>query len=115
MIIYTFYSPEILRERSNFWSLMVLVLAIVSCICRFAQGALFGRAGERLVGRLRVKALTNILSQRMEFFDRPENDIGRCICYNKIDIGKYSTFRLSYRHIDQNISSGSGSCTAYPY
>ncbi|RKP10042.1 P-loop containing nucleoside triphosphate hydrolase protein [Thamnocephalis sphaerospora] len=65
--------PELLREKANFWALMVLVLANVSCLCRFAQGALFGRAGERLVGRLRVKALTNILRQRMEFFDRPEN------------------------------------------
>ncbi|KAI9596146.1 P-loop containing nucleoside triphosphate hydrolase protein [Syncephalis fuscata] len=65
--------PDTLRQQSNFWALMVLTLANVSCLCRYAQGALFGRAGERLVGRLRVKALHNILHQRMAFFDKPEN------------------------------------------
>ncbi|KAI8053851.1 P-loop containing nucleoside triphosphate hydrolase protein [Syncephalis plumigaleata] len=65
--------PTTLRERADFWALMALTLANVSCICRYAQGALFGRAGERLVGRLRIKALHNILHQRMAFFDKPEN------------------------------------------
>jgi ABC-type multidrug transport system fused ATPase/permease subunit len=74
---YTFTRrPTTLRERADFWALMALTLANVSCICRYAQGALFGRAGERLVGRLRVKALHNILHQCMAFFDKPENSTG---------------------------------------
>ncbi|PGH06464.1 hypothetical protein AJ80_08158 [Polytolypa hystricis UAMH7299] len=65
-----------LRSDANFWSLMFLMLAIVSFFGYCTNGALFGIASERLTLRARSTAFRSMLRQDIAFFDREENSTG---------------------------------------
>uniref|UniRef100_A0A8C3KT07 ABC-type xenobiotic transporter n=1 Tax=Calidris pygmaea TaxID=425635 RepID=A0A8C3KT07_9CHAR len=67
---------KILREKSNLYSLLFLVLGIISFFTFFFQGFTFGKAGEILTMRLRFMAFKAMLRQDMGWFDNPKNSTG---------------------------------------
>ncbi|NWX46594.1 MDR1 protein, partial [Steatornis caripensis] len=76
-IIGIFSEPDdILREKSNLYSVLFLVLGIVSFFTFFFQGFTFGKAGEILTMRLRFMAFKAMLRQDMGWFDNPKNSTG---------------------------------------
>ncbi|XP_032547318.1 ATP-dependent translocase ABCB1-like isoform X1 [Chiroxiphia lanceolata] len=67
---------DILREQSNLYSLLFLVLGIISFFTFFLQGFTFGKSGEILTMRLRFMAFKAMLRQDMGWFDNPKNSTG---------------------------------------
>ncbi|KAL2307338.1 hypothetical protein Nmel_000296 [Mimus melanotis] len=74
--IFSESDKDILRKQSNLYSLLFLVLGIVSFFTFFFQGFTFGKAGEILTMRLRFMAFKAMLRQDMGWFDNPKNSTG---------------------------------------
>ncbi|XP_023776043.1 multidrug resistance protein 1 isoform X1 [Cyanistes caeruleus] len=74
--IFTETDKDILRKQSNLYSLLFLVLGIISFFTFFFQGFTFGKAGEILTMRLRFMAFKAMLRQDMGWFDNPKNSTG---------------------------------------
>ncbi|XP_072507688.1 ATP-dependent translocase ABCB1 isoform X2 [Notamacropus eugenii] len=70
------HTPEERRRDSDLFSLLFLVLGIVSFITFFLQGFTFGKAGEILTKRLRYRAFKAMLRQDVSWFDDPKNSTG---------------------------------------
>ncbi|KAK7886789.1 hypothetical protein WMY93_026410 [Mugilogobius chulae] len=68
--------PVIVKERATFFSLMFAVIGGVSFVTMFLQGFCFGKSGEILTLKLRLKAFTAIMRQDMGWFDDPKNSVG---------------------------------------
>ncbi|KAL4669530.1 hypothetical protein H8959_008084 [Pygathrix nigripes] len=68
--------PETKRQNSNLFSLLFLVLGIISFITFFLQGFTFGKAGEILTKRLRYMVFRSMLRQDVSWFDDPKNTTG---------------------------------------
>ncbi|XP_006779228.1 PREDICTED: multidrug resistance protein 1 [Myotis davidii] len=68
--------PETQRQNSNLFSLLFLVLGIISFITFFLQGYTFGKAGEILTKRLRYLVFRSMLRQDVSWFDDPKNTTG---------------------------------------
>ncbi|XP_011362437.1 multidrug resistance protein 1 isoform X1 [Pteropus vampyrus] len=68
--------PETKRQNSNLFSLLFLILGIISFITFFLQGFLFGKAGEILTKRLRYMVFRSMLRQDVSWFDDPKNTTG---------------------------------------
>ncbi|XP_044945696.1 ATP-dependent translocase ABCB1 [Mustela putorius furo] len=68
--------PETKRQNSNMFSLLFLVLGIISFITFFLQGFTFGKAGEILTKRLRYLVFRSMLRQDVSWFDDPKNTTG---------------------------------------
>ncbi|XP_068942330.1 ATP-dependent translocase ABCB1 [Petaurus breviceps papuanus] len=71
-----YHDNETRRRDSDLFSLLFLVLGIVSFITFFLQGFTFGKAGEILTKRLRYKAFKAMLRQDVSWFDDPKNSTG---------------------------------------
>ncbi|XP_058153055.1 ATP-dependent translocase ABCB1 isoform X2 [Dasypus novemcinctus] len=67
---------ETQRQNSNLFSLLFLVLGIISFITFFLQGYTFGKAGEILTKRLRYLVFRSMLRQDVSWFDDPKNTTG---------------------------------------
>uniref|UniRef100_A0A8C3NLX5 Phosphatidylcholine translocator ABCB4 n=1 Tax=Geospiza parvula TaxID=87175 RepID=A0A8C3NLX5_GEOPR len=67
---------DALRKQSNIYSLLFLVVGIISFFTFFFQGFAFGKAGEILTMRLRFMAFKAMLRQDMAWFDNPKNSTG---------------------------------------
>lgn len=65
-----------LREDANFWSLMFLMLGLVSLLAYCVEGSLFGICSEKLILSSRSSAFRSMLRQDISFFDREENSTG---------------------------------------
>ncbi|KFO56227.1 Multidrug resistance protein 1, partial [Corvus brachyrhynchos] len=74
--IFSETDKDILREKSNLYSLLFLVIGIISFFTFFFQGFTFGKAGEILTMRLRFMAFKAMLRQDMGWFDNPKNSTG---------------------------------------
>ncbi|NXG79455.1 MDR1 protein, partial [Baryphthengus martii] len=74
--IFSETDKTILREKSNLYSVLFLVLGIISFFTFFFQGFAFGKAGEILTMRLRFMAFKAMLRQDMSWFDNPKNSTG---------------------------------------
>ncbi|CAG8492585.1 15641_t:CDS:2 [Acaulospora morrowiae] len=68
--------PDQLRHDASFWALMFIVIAVVTLICNFIQGAAFGFSGENLIQRVRSMSFASILRQDISFFDEEKNNVG---------------------------------------
>uniref|UniRef100_A0A8C0SIY1 ATP binding cassette subfamily B member 1 n=1 Tax=Canis lupus familiaris TaxID=9615 RepID=A0A8C0SIY1_CANLF len=68
--------PETKRQNSNMFSVLFLVLGIISFITFFLQGFTFGKAGEILTKRLRYMVFRSMLRQDVSWFDDPKNTTG---------------------------------------
>uniref|UniRef100_A0AAQ5ZCV0 ATP-binding cassette, sub-family B (MDR/TAP), member 4 n=1 Tax=Amphiprion ocellaris TaxID=80972 RepID=A0AAQ5ZCV0_AMPOC len=77
-IITVFANPdhEVVRERSNFFSLMFVAIGAVSFITMFLQGFCFGKSGEVLTLKLRLSAFKAMMRQDLGWFDDPKNSVG---------------------------------------
>ncbi|NXF94574.1 MDR1 protein, partial [Eubucco bourcierii] len=67
---------SVLRQKSDLYSLLFLVVGIVSFFTFFFQGFAFGKAGEILTMRLRFMAFKAMLRQDMSWFDNTKNSTG---------------------------------------
>ncbi|XP_074048995.1 ATP-dependent translocase ABCB1 isoform X2 [Macrotis lagotis] len=67
---------ETRQRNSNLFSLLFLILGIISFITFFLQGFTFGKAGEILTKRLRYRAFKSMLRQDVSWFDDPKNSTG---------------------------------------
>ncbi|PHH55626.1 ABC transporter fmpD [Ceratocystis fimbriata CBS 114723] len=65
-----------IKDKSDFFSGMFVMLAGVMWISFSGQGILFAKCSERLVHRVRNKAFRAMLRQDVAFFDRDENTSG---------------------------------------
>ncbi|ORY03698.1 multidrug resistance protein [Basidiobolus meristosporus CBS 931.73] len=65
-----------LKNDSNFWSLLLVILAVISLFSGFAKIAAFAIAGERLTRRLRSLSFAAYLRQEVAFFDDRRNCTG---------------------------------------
>ncbi|XP_039914086.1 ATP-dependent translocase ABCB1 isoform X2 [Hirundo rustica] len=74
--IFSETDKDILRKKSNLYSLLFLGLGIISFFTFFLQGFTFGKAGEILTMRLRFMAFKAMLRQDMGWFDNPKNSTG---------------------------------------
>uniref|UniRef100_A0A182FDS3 ABC-type xenobiotic transporter n=1 Tax=Anopheles albimanus TaxID=7167 RepID=A0A182FDS3_ANOAL len=68
--------PEYVKEESNFYSLLFLLLGLITGLGTFFQTYLFNIAGVRLTSRLRQKSFKAIISQEMAWFDESRNAVG---------------------------------------
>ncbi|KAL6034361.1 hypothetical protein STEG23_030529, partial [Scotinomys teguina] len=71
-----FTDDETKRRDSNLFSLLFLILGIISFITFFLQGFTFGKAGEILTKRLRYMVFKSMLRQDVSWFDNPKNTTG---------------------------------------
>ena len=65
-----------MRERANFWCLMMFIVGLVQLVNLSIQGGAFAVCSERLVFRARSRLFRAILKKDVEFFDREENRTG---------------------------------------
>uniref|UniRef100_UPI0037E91357 ATP-dependent translocase ABCB1 n=1 Tax=Semicossyphus pulcher TaxID=241346 RepID=UPI0037E91357 len=77
-IITVFAEPnqEVIRERSAFFSLMFAAIGGISFVTMFLQGYCFGKSGEILTLKLRLKAFTSMMRQDLGWYDDPKNSVG---------------------------------------
>ncbi|XP_044534852.1 ATP-dependent translocase ABCB1-like [Gracilinanus agilis] len=64
------------RREGDLFSLLFLVIGIISFITFFLQGFTFGKAGEILTKRLRYQVFKSMLRQDVSWFDDPKNTTG---------------------------------------
>lgn len=76
-VIKSFYEPPPkLRKDSRFWSLMFIVIAVVSLIVSPAQTYFFSVAGSRLIRRIRLMSFKKVVNMEIGWFDNAENSSG---------------------------------------
>ncbi|XP_038135088.1 ATP-dependent translocase ABCB1-like [Cyprinodon tularosa] len=67
---------DLVRKRANFFSLMFVVMGVVSLFTMFLQGFCFGKSGEVLTLKLRLGAFKAMMRQDLGWFDNPKNSVG---------------------------------------
>ncbi|XP_036036694.1 multidrug resistance protein 2-like isoform X1 [Onychomys torridus] len=68
--------PETKQQNCNLFSLLFLVLGMISLVTYFLQGFTFGKAGEILTKRLRYMVFKSMLRQDISWFDDHKNSTG---------------------------------------
>ncbi|XP_072993178.1 LOW QUALITY PROTEIN: ABC transporter B family member 9-like [Typha latifolia] len=73
-----FYEPaDELRKDYWFWTLMFVMLGIVSLVSIPIEFFLFGMAGGKLVERIRSLSFQRVVHQEIDWFDEPANSSGQ--------------------------------------
>ncbi|XP_075068305.1 ATP-binding cassette sub-family B member 5 isoform X4 [Mixophyes fleayi] len=67
---------ERIQREINFYSIIIVIIAVVSFFTYFIQGFMFGRSGEVLTMRLRQMAFQAMLRQDISWFDNKKNNTG---------------------------------------
>lgn len=76
-IIHAFYQPPAkLRKDSRFWSLMFVVLGLVTIVSIPARAYFFAVAGSRLIQRIRSMSFDKVVNMEIGWFDKSENTSG---------------------------------------
>ncbi|KAL3832923.1 hypothetical protein ACJIZ3_007659 [Penstemon smallii] len=76
-VIVAFYEePHKLKSDSEFWALMLVILAVVCLIAYPSRTYLFGVAGNKLVQRIRLLCFQKVINMEVGWFDKPENSSG---------------------------------------
>ncbi|PLB53865.1 P-loop containing nucleoside triphosphate hydrolase protein [Aspergillus steynii IBT 23096] len=65
-----------LRHDANFWSLMFLMMGVITFFLYSIQGTSFAYGSEKMIYRARSQAFRVMLHQDVSFFDREENTTG---------------------------------------
>jgi ATP-binding cassette subfamily B (MDR/TAP) protein 1 len=68
--------PHDVKQDSDFWSGMYVMLAFVLSSAYCGQGIAFAKCSERLIHRVRDRAFRTMLRQDIAYFDRDENTAG---------------------------------------
>ena len=83
---------DAMTNRGNFFSAMFVVMAGSCLICYFVLGYGTNVVGQTFQHKLRKSIFQNILRQDLQFFDRPENNIGALA--SRVDSTPQSVFEL---------------------
>ncbi|XP_049586739.1 ATP-dependent translocase ABCB1 isoform X4 [Syngnathus scovelli] len=77
-IITVFAEPDVnvVRQKSEFFSLMFAVIGGISFFTMFLQGFCFGKSGELLTMKLRLAAFKAMMRQDLGWFDNHKNSVG---------------------------------------
>uniref|UniRef100_A0A8C5FRD0 ATP-binding cassette, sub-family B (MDR/TAP), member 4 n=1 Tax=Gadus morhua TaxID=8049 RepID=A0A8C5FRD0_GADMO len=77
-IVAVFSEPnkDVVREKSALFSILFAVIGVVSFFTLFLQGYCFGKAGEILTMKLRLRAFTAMMRQDLGWYDDPKNSVG---------------------------------------
>ncbi|XP_073111706.1 ABC transporter B family member 11 isoform X5 [Elaeis guineensis] len=76
-IIHTFYEPPAkLRKDARFWSLMFVVVGLVTIVSIPARAYFFAVAGSRLIQRIRSMSFDKVVNMEIGWFDKSENSSG---------------------------------------
>ncbi|CAH1756276.1 1903_t:CDS:2 [Entrophospora sp. SA101] len=65
-----------LTHEVRFWSLMFLVIGVITMLAHSIQGISFGLSGENLTQRIRSQSFAAILRQDISFFDEEDHTVG---------------------------------------
>uniref|UniRef100_A0A8C4I6J3 ATP-binding cassette, sub-family B (MDR/TAP), member 4 n=1 Tax=Dicentrarchus labrax TaxID=13489 RepID=A0A8C4I6J3_DICLA len=76
IVIFANPDPEVVREKSILFSLMFVAIGVASFFTMFLQGYCFGKSGETLTQKLRLKAFTAMMRQDLGWFDNSKNSVG---------------------------------------
>jgi ATP-binding cassette subfamily B (MDR/TAP) protein 1 len=77
-VLQVFFSTgDKLREDTNFWALMFLVIAICGFIGNMLKFVMFGLSGEKLTTRIRDQSFRAMLRQEVGWFDEDRNSVGQ--------------------------------------
>ncbi|XP_077712710.1 ATP-binding cassette sub-family B member 5 isoform X7 [Canis aureus] len=77
-----------LKHDAEMYSMIFVILSVISFVSYFFQGLFYGRAGEILTMRLRHLAFKAILYQDISWFDDKENSTGALTSILAIDIAQ---------------------------
>lgn len=76
-IIHAFYEPPAkLRKDSRFWSLMFVVLGLVTILSITARAYFCSVAGSKLIQRIRSMSFNKVVNMEIGWFDKSENSSG---------------------------------------
>uniref|UniRef100_A0A9J8CYY6 ABC-type xenobiotic transporter n=1 Tax=Cyprinus carpio carpio TaxID=630221 RepID=A0A9J8CYY6_CYPCA len=67
---------ELIRKRSELYSLLFAAIGVVSFFTLFFKGYCFGKAGEILTMRLRLKSFNAMMRQDLSWYDDTKNNVG---------------------------------------
>ncbi|XP_033097909.1 ATP-dependent translocase ABCB1-like [Anneissia japonica] len=67
---------EEMQDAARFWSLMFVLLGVITGLGNFFQTWMFSISGENLTMRLRIKAFSSMLRQEMAWYDDPYHSTG---------------------------------------
>jgi ATP-binding cassette subfamily B (MDR/TAP) protein 1 len=70
-----------IQDKSNFWSLMYLMLGGVQFLSNFGQGWALGICGEWLGRRVRLQTFSSLLRQDVSFYDQEKNNAGALVTF----------------------------------
>ena len=74
-----------IQDKSDFWSLMYLMLGIVQFISYAVQGYAFAICSELLVRRVRQQCFQSILRQDVSYFDQDKNNAGALTAFLSVE------------------------------
>ncbi|KAI6782212.1 uncharacterized protein J7T54_002449 [Emericellopsis cladophorae] len=74
-----------LKDRSDFWSLMFLMLGLVQFLAYAVQGYAFAICSELLVRRVRHQCFTSIMRQDVGWFDKDANNSGALTAFLSVE------------------------------
>ncbi|KAK9472084.1 P-loop containing nucleoside triphosphate hydrolase protein [Dipodascopsis tothii] len=67
---------DAMRRRLNVYNVIYLVMGAIELLCPIMAVGLFTLSGQRLVRRIRMRTLRQLVRQDISFFDRSENTSG---------------------------------------
>ncbi|CAG7900724.1 unnamed protein product [Brassica rapa] len=76
VIIAFFQPPHELRSDSRFWSIIFVLLGVLSLVVYPIHMSLFAVAGGRLIRRIRSMCFEKVVHMEVGWFDEPENSSG---------------------------------------
>lgn len=80
IVLDTFYKPpDKLKRETRFWSLIFVLLGVISLVALATRSYFFALAGSRLIRRIRLMTFEKIVNMEIAWFDDPENSAG-AIC-----------------------------------
>lgn len=74
-----------IKDKSDFWSLMYLMLGCVQFLAYGMQGYAFSICSELLVRRVRQQCFTSILRQDVSYFDQDKNNAGALTAFLSVE------------------------------
>uniref|UniRef100_A0A8C2XT47 ATP binding cassette subfamily B member 1 n=1 Tax=Cyclopterus lumpus TaxID=8103 RepID=A0A8C2XT47_CYCLU len=68
--------PNVIRQKSEFFSMMFIVIGVITFVAMFLQGFCFGKSGEMLTLKLRRDAFKSMMRQDLSWYDNHKNSVG---------------------------------------
>ncbi|KAK8944676.1 ABC transporter B family member 11 [Platanthera zijinensis] len=91
MIVVFYEPPHKMKKESKFWSLMFLLMGVVSLIATQGRSYFFSVAGSKLIRRVRLITFEKVVNMEMAWFDDSENSSGEIGARLSTDAAKVRT------------------------